>query len=129
MINIGRLCLKICGRDAGKISVVVDTAEKDQVLIDGQVRRRKCNIKHLEPLDKEIKIKKGASHAEIVKELKKINIIVKETKPRKKKAEKPTIKRTIKRKKKLEEKKIKKEQKKAKKEAKKTKKDKNKDAK
>ncbi len=67
MIDIGRICVKIAGRDAGKKCVVIDILDENFVMIDGETRRRKCNILHLEPLDKTIDIKKGASHAEVTK--------------------------------------------------------------
>lgn len=92
MIEIGRLCVKIAGREASKKCVVVDILDKNFVLIDGQVKRRKCNIQHLEPLEEKIKIKKGATHEDIVKEFKKLKIDTKEEKP-KKVVEKPTKKR------------------------------------
>ena len=85
MYSIGRLCVKIAGRDAGRYCLVVD--EKDgRVLIDGQTRRRTVNTAHLEPLGKEAKIKKGASHKEVVKALKDLGIEVEEQKPKTKKA-------------------------------------------
>ncbi|NTV24217.1 MAG: 50S ribosomal protein L14e, partial [Nanoarchaeota archaeon] len=62
MFEIGRLCVKIAGRDARGKCLVIDTLEGNFVLIDGQTRRKRCNITHLEPLDKVLKIKKGASH-------------------------------------------------------------------
>ncbi|MEM4282227.1 MAG: 50S ribosomal protein L14e [Candidatus Woesearchaeota archaeon] len=70
MFEIGRICVKIAGRDAGKACAVVDVINERMVLIDGATRRRKCNIAHLEPLDKKIDIKKGASHEEVVAALK-----------------------------------------------------------
>ena len=76
MFEIGRLCLKIAGRDAGLKCIVVDKIDDNYVLIDGQTRRRKCNVKHLEPLDKVLKVKKGLSHEDVLKELKKENIEV-----------------------------------------------------
>ncbi len=88
MYEIGRLCVKIAGRDARKKCIIVDILDNTFVMIDGQTRRKKCNIKHLEPLDKVLKIKKGASHSEIVDALKKENIEVTETKP-KQRTEKP----------------------------------------
>ena len=51
-------CVKIAGRDAGGRAVIVDVLDDNFVLIDGGVRRRKCNIIHLEPSDKKIDIKK-----------------------------------------------------------------------
>lgn len=88
MIEIGRLCVKIAGREAGKKCVVVDVIDKSYVLVDGQLKRKKCNITHLEPLDKKIDLKKNASHEEVVSEFKKLKIEVKETKKKEKK-EKP----------------------------------------
>ena len=85
MFEIGRLCIKIAGRDANKKCLVVDIIDDNFVLIDGQTRRRKCNIIHLEPLDKVVKIKKNDSHDNVVKELKKIKISVSEKKVKRKK--------------------------------------------
>lgn len=91
-MEIGRLCVKIAGRDATKTGVIIDVIDKNFVLIDGQVRRRKCNIKHLELLPEIIKIRKGAAHAEVVAALKALKIDVKDTKAKPKK-EKPLKKR------------------------------------
>jgi large subunit ribosomal protein L14e len=82
MYEVGRLCIKLTGRDARKKGVIVDILDDIYVLIDGQTRRRKCNIKHLEPLDKVLKIKKGAKHSEVVSALKKEGINVLERKPK-----------------------------------------------
>lgn len=83
MYEVGRVCVKIAGRDAGLKCIIVEILGKNLVLIDGQTRRRKCNIKHLEPLSDVIKVKKGISHADVVKEFKKLKIETKETKPKK----------------------------------------------
>ncbi len=88
MIEIGRICIKLAGRDAGREAVIVEILDNNYVLIDGNVRRRKCNILHLEPTEKKIDIKKGASHEEVNKEFKKLEITTWETKP-KEKAERP----------------------------------------
>ena len=88
MIEVGRICVKIAGRDAGLKCVVVEVLDKNFVMIDGETRRRKCNIIHLEPLEQVIKIKAKASHADIVSEFKKLGIEIKEKKP-KKAAERP----------------------------------------
>ena len=64
--DIGRLCVKTTGREAGKYCVVVDVVDKNYILIDGlQVRRRRVNYKHIEPIAETIDIKKGASHEEV----------------------------------------------------------------
>jgi len=82
MITVGRLCVKIAGRDAGKKCVVIDVLDKNFVLLDGQVRRKKCNIKHIEPLEKEIKIEKNADHTVVVAAFKKLGLEVTDTKPK-----------------------------------------------
>ena len=92
MIEIGRLCLKIAGRDAGLKCIIVDVLDDKFVLIDGETRRRKCNILHLEPLKDTIKIKKKASHEDVKKEFEKLGLKSRETKP-KKKGERPMKRR------------------------------------
>ena len=92
MIEIGRLCVKLAGRDAGLKCVVVDILDDKFVLIDGETRRRKCNILHIEPLKDTIKIKKNASHETVKKEFEKLGLKVWETKP-KQKTERPRKKR------------------------------------
>ena len=83
MMDVGRICVKIAGRDAGNKCVVVEVLDNNFVIIDGETRRRKCNVKHLEPLAETVKISKGATHQTIVSEFKKMGIDLKETKPRK----------------------------------------------
>lgn len=83
MNEIGRLCIKLAGRDAGKTCVIVDQLENNYVLVAGETRRRKCNIAHLEPMNKTISIKKGASQADIKKEFEKLGLKVFESKPKK----------------------------------------------
>lgn len=84
---LGKLVIKIAGRDAGQVGVVVE--EKDGfVIIDGSVRRRKCNPKHLEILPQKVDVKSGATHADVVSALKTLGISVVERKPKEKKAPK-----------------------------------------
>ena len=85
MIEVGRLCLKIAGRDAGKKCVIIDVLDSKFILIDGQTRRRKCNIAHIEPLDQVIKIRKNASHDLVVKSFQELKIKARTTKPKEKK--------------------------------------------
>ena len=84
MFEIGRLCVKLAGRDAGRKCIIIEIIDSQFVMIDGQTRRRKCNIRHLEPLPKVLKAKKGASHEEVVELLKKEGFEVVETKPKEK---------------------------------------------
>ncbi len=108
MIEIGRIVIKLAGRDAGREAIIVDILDGNYVLIDGNVRRRKCNILHLEPTDKKIEIKKGASHEDVKKEFEKLKIEVWDTK-KKEKTERP---RKVRGKKKAVEEEIKKGKKK-----------------
>ncbi len=71
-IEIGRICVKIAGREAGRKCVIVDIIDDNFVLITGPksltgIKRRRVNIKHIEPLDKVIDIPKGASDEDVLK--------------------------------------------------------------
>ncbi|MGC8999147.1 MAG: 50S ribosomal protein L14e [Candidatus Bathyarchaeia archaeon] len=79
-IEVGRICVKICGREAGKKCVIVDIIDKSFVLITGPksvtgVKRRRANINHLEPLAEKIDIKRGASDEEVIEALKKKGLL------------------------------------------------------
>ncbi len=79
-IEIGRICVKIAGREAGKKCVIVDIIDENYVLITGPkqltgVKRRRCNINHIEPLDKKIDIPKGASDEEVLKAIENANLV------------------------------------------------------
>ena len=76
MFEVGRLCLKIAGRDSDNYCVVVKKLEDGFVLIDGNVRRRKCNIKHLHPQKKKLDIKENASYKEVAAAMKKAGLKV-----------------------------------------------------
>ena len=74
-IDIGRICVKLSGREAGRRCVIVDRIDKNFVLITGPkdvtgIKRRRSNINHLEPLDEKIKIKRGASDETVIEVLK-----------------------------------------------------------
>lgn len=116
-MKIGQLCIKLAGRDANKLCVIVDTLENNFVLIDGNTRRRKCNIKHLEPLDKVLKIKKKALHQEVIEAMKKESLkVIEKKKTKEMKQKKEKLKKIRKIKIKKEPKKKIKEEKKEKKE-------------
>jgi len=89
MIEVGRVCMKIAGRDAGQVCAVVEVIDNNYVLIDGQTRRRKCNVDHLEPLMKVVDISEGASHEDVVSELKKLGVETKAKSSKPKKAAEP----------------------------------------
>ncbi|MEM2341225.1 MAG: 50S ribosomal protein L14e [Candidatus Bathyarchaeia archaeon] len=73
-IEIGRICVKIRGREAGKRCVILDIIDKNFVLVTGPknvtgVRRRRVNISHLKPTEDIIKIRRGASDEEVYRAL------------------------------------------------------------
>jgi len=81
MIEIGRLCIKLKGREAGRKAIIVDILDKNFVIIDGNVKRRKCNINHIDILPEKFDIKKGAATEEIKKLFKEKGILI-EKKPK-----------------------------------------------
>jgi len=57
-IEVGRICVKIAGREAGEKCVIVEVINDKFVEVVGTaMKNRKCNIKHLEPVDQTIEIK------------------------------------------------------------------------
>jgi large subunit ribosomal protein L14e len=75
-IEVGRICVKIAGREAGRKCVIVDVIDKNFVLVTGPqkvsgVRRRRANISHLEPTPDKVEIKRGATDEEIIEALEK----------------------------------------------------------
>jgi len=82
MIEVGRICIKRKGREKGKYCIVVKKIDKNFALITGPkkltgVRRRKCNILHLEPTQYFLEIKEEMSDEEILKLFEKENLIKK----------------------------------------------------
>jgi large subunit ribosomal protein L14e len=82
IFEVGRMCMKLAGRDAGKRCVVVKKIDDTFVMIDGATRRRKVNIKHLEPLAQMIEVADG-SHEKVVAAFKDLGVELKATKARK----------------------------------------------
>ncbi|MBN1159729.1 MAG: 50S ribosomal protein L14e [Candidatus Diapherotrites archaeon] len=70
--DIGRICLKTAGRHAGKKVVIVSELEENKfVTIDGKgIKRKRCNVAHLEPLNETLNVTKSTSHDEITKMMK-----------------------------------------------------------
>jgi len=118
-LKTGRVCMKIAGREAGRYAVIIKKFDKDKenkafVLITGPklltgIKRRKCNIEHLEPTEYFVEIKDDASDEEVIAALDKTGLVnklglkkpsaaemkaekvkpVKEEKPKEKSKEKP----------------------------------------
>lgn len=75
LLDVGRVCVKVRGRDAGGVCVIVDSPKKGKVLVDGaDVRRREIGINDVEPTPTILKVKKGASTDSVVKELDKAGL-------------------------------------------------------
>ncbi len=78
--DLGRICVKTMGREAGSYCVIVESKDDKMVLITGPkhisgVRRRTCNVHHLEPLDTKLEIKSGADDKEVEKALETANLL------------------------------------------------------
>ncbi|KPV62810.1 MAG: 50S ribosomal protein L14e [Candidatus Bathyarchaeota archaeon BA2] len=74
-IEVGRICVKIAGREAGRRCVIVDVIDKNFVLVTGPqkvsgVKRRRVNVNHVEPTPVKIDIKRGAAEEEVAEVLK-----------------------------------------------------------
>lgn len=74
-IEVGRICVKIRGREAGRKCVIIDIIDENFVYVTGPksltgVKRRKTNVNHIEPTDKKIDINKSASDEEVLQALK-----------------------------------------------------------
>ena len=100
MMEVGRVCVKTAGRESGSIVVVVKKLEDGFVMIDGNVKRRKCNIAHLEPTEKILKIKDDETTLNVYKAMEADKIKVIKRKPKKEKKvkkeevkEKPKVKK------------------------------------
>ncbi len=75
LVEVGRICVKTHGREAGKKCIVVERVDKNFVLVTGPqevtgVRRRRANVDHLNPTTKQVDIKAAADDPAIVKAIK-----------------------------------------------------------
>jgi len=74
-MEIGRICIKVLGREAGKKCVIVDLVDQNFVLITGpkavsSIKRRRANISHLELTQEKVDINRGATDEEVTEALK-----------------------------------------------------------
>ena len=79
-VEVGRVCVKIAGREAGMRCVIVDVIDRNFVLVTGPVKvsgvkRRRANIGHVEPTPLKIKITKGAGDEEVLEALEKAGLL------------------------------------------------------
>ena len=76
VLEIGRVCMKIAGREAGRYCVVIKEAgkakdEKSFVFVTGPrlltgVKRRKVNIDHLKATEHKVEVKENATDEEVL---------------------------------------------------------------
>lgn len=121
MFEVGRVCMKTAGRESGKYCVVIKELEEGFVMVTGpksltKVKRRRCNINHLEPMMEKIKIKSDASDTEVLKAYQQASVFArlgleKGKKPKAEKSEKAEPEKPEKREHKEERKKVHKEKK------------------
>ncbi len=79
-MEIGRVCVKIAGRDAGRRCVVVRVLDEKFVEVTGPkdvsgVRRRKVNVRHLVPLPQKVEIDEGADDESVREALREANLL------------------------------------------------------
>ena len=78
-LEIGRVCMKVAGREAGKYCVVLKKVDDTFVLVTGPkeltgVKRRRCNIEHLEPTPYLVKVEAEATEKDVIDAYDKIGL-------------------------------------------------------
>jgi large subunit ribosomal protein L14e len=73
-IEVGRICLKLAGRESGKKCIIIEVIDKGFVMITGPkkvtgVKRRRASTNHIAPLKDKIGIKRGSSDEEVTQAL------------------------------------------------------------
>ena len=81
-LTVGKIAMKIAGREAGKYCVVLTTPKDNFVQVTGPkvltgVKRRRCNIDHLEPTQYQIKIDTEAADKTVINTLEKDGLLKK----------------------------------------------------
>jgi large subunit ribosomal protein L14e len=73
-MDVGSVCIKTKGRNAGRRVVILSEAKAGKVFVDGaKSKKKQCNVLHLFPLGMKVKIGKTATHDEVVKALKEMD--------------------------------------------------------
>jgi len=76
VFEVGRLVIKVSGRDAGRLGVVVKELDENYVVVSGPKKltglrdNRKVNKKHLRPLEIKIEISENPSEDELINKMK-----------------------------------------------------------
>lgn len=87
VLEVGCVCLKIAGREAGKYCAVIKPAgkskeEKSFVFVTGPklltgVKRRKCNIDHLKATEYKLVISEDATDEQVITAYEKAGLVIK----------------------------------------------------
>ncbi len=66
-MDIGRVCLKVKGREQGEKCVVLDVIDRNFVIVVGpNVKRRRVNMNHIIPLDEAVELQRNATDEEAI---------------------------------------------------------------
>jgi large subunit ribosomal protein L14e len=81
-LTVGRVAMKIAGREAGRYCTVLTKPKESFVQVTGPkvltgVKRRRCNIEHLEPTKYKIDIKSEESDKGVIKAMEKEGLLKK----------------------------------------------------
>ena len=68
-LNIGSLCIKTAGRKAGEKVIVIEIDKEKHIatIIGKNIKKKKCNLRHLMPLNKTRTVNKNISQKEAEK--------------------------------------------------------------
>jgi large subunit ribosomal protein L14e len=87
VLEVGRVCMKLAGREAGKYCVVIKAAgkgkdEKSFVFVTGPklltgIKRRKANIDHLKATEYKLEVKENAADEDVVTAYEKAGLVAK----------------------------------------------------
>lgn len=81
-LETGKVCIKTAGREAGRYCVVLKSIDENFVMVTGPrvltgVKRRRCNVEHLEPTQYSVKIKSEASDKDVIEAYEKSGLLAK----------------------------------------------------
>jgi large subunit ribosomal protein L14e len=65
-MDVGRVCIKLTGREAGNKCVIINVLDRNFVMVTGpKIRRRRVNMNHLKPIDEFVNISRNATDEEV----------------------------------------------------------------
>ncbi|MEA3229441.1 MAG: 50S ribosomal protein L14e [archaeon] len=78
-LTVGRVCVKVAGKNSAKYCVIIDVIDDSFVEVTGPksltgVKKGRCNILHIEPTKDMIKIDAKADDADVLKAVDKENL-------------------------------------------------------